>query len=257
VRRINDSTLKMIVILGYSLMYIVPVLLGFLLFHANLSFGSPGDWLGFWGGYLGAIVAIGGVYWQVNRTIKNDREQMFSQSRPFFILKMEDTCSKEISYYFYNYDVDGVSLGIKQVIGDGQTIPCFVINNVSQKNMMAVKVVLEHSGEDNTCVYIDKILAGSKVKLLPKAISDSLIGCMSLDKVTSDVISKGDKIRIYFTTEVREKVKLEFEVADNFRITYNRDDRLIENHGQRISKEEYNSSGFIESSSFKDEIAGE
>lgn len=36
----------------------------------SLSNADDSAWLGFWGGYLGAIISIGGLYWQTNKQIK-------------------------------------------------------------------------------------------------------------------------------------------------------------------------------------------
>lgn len=43
-------------------------------------FHTPNDWLGFWGGYLGAAIAIGGVFWQV----MDQRQQEKESVRPKF-----------------------------------------------------------------------------------------------------------------------------------------------------------------------------
>lgn len=43
--------------------------------------GSNDGWLGFWGGYLGAIVAIGGVYWQVEEQRKEFQSNRTAQAK--------------------------------------------------------------------------------------------------------------------------------------------------------------------------------
>ncbi|GEO65704.1 hypothetical protein [Levilactobacillus spicheri] len=60
----------------------------------------PGEWLGFLGGYLGAIIAIGGVYWQVS----DQRKQDTNSVRPkFSILYLQSLNVDEKVYTSNNW----------------------------------------------------------------------------------------------------------------------------------------------------------
>ncbi|NYA66039.1 hypothetical protein HZI56_02530, partial [Lactobacillus salivarius] len=70
-----------------SLLIPTTVEIGLSVFNINIF--SNDSWLGFWGSYLGAIIAVVGVWWQTNKTIENEKELMFSNARPFFNLTIE------------------------------------------------------------------------------------------------------------------------------------------------------------------------
>jgi hypothetical protein len=64
---------------------ITPLALGYLLKIPifDISNGSNDGWLGFWGGYLGAIIAVLGVFWQVNRQQGFEKIKEDEKNRPF------------------------------------------------------------------------------------------------------------------------------------------------------------------------------
>ncbi|WP_056978146.1 hypothetical protein [Lentilactobacillus senioris] len=82
---------------------IIPFLV--LLGEHFLNFGwfseaDNGAWLGFWGGYLGAILSIGGVYWSLKVQIENnnelfrkqlneDRRRIRENDRPDFLIQFD------------------------------------------------------------------------------------------------------------------------------------------------------------------------
>ena len=99
-------------VISFLLIIFIPFLIEFV-FYISPGYGNRGDWLGFWGGYLGSIIAIAGVGWtviegrnnlnkslkeqrdelsesfsnqelQLRKTLKAEKEQQFRASRPFF-----------------------------------------------------------------------------------------------------------------------------------------------------------------------------
>lgn len=89
----------------FGVILLIPLVVQFFLWVTsalNIFVTASNDgWLGFWGSYLGSIVAIGGVYWQVNRQSRQDRiaqrksfqfeiNQSAKQCRPRFILQVVD-----------------------------------------------------------------------------------------------------------------------------------------------------------------------
>lgn len=61
---------------GIGLICVIPVIMNWIMSNFNFGIGSNGDWLGFWGGYLGSIIAILGVYWQTTRQALIDKKNI-------------------------------------------------------------------------------------------------------------------------------------------------------------------------------------
>lgn len=83
-----------------------PLLLGaFMSQHLvkGINVGSKDGWLGFFGGYLGAIVSIGGVYWSVNEQFKHEKQQQMEAEQRAKIVE---------SYYKIASLIRGVSAGL-------------------------------------------------------------------------------------------------------------------------------------------------
>lgn len=73
----------------------------------SLSNADDSAWLGFWGGYLGSIVAVGGVYWQVNR----EKEENIKAARPIFTIMYDDNFGMKINGKLKSYVSDEAFLG--------------------------------------------------------------------------------------------------------------------------------------------------
>ncbi|MBL1057015.1 hypothetical protein JEM51_11485 [Ligilactobacillus agilis] len=111
---------------------LVPILVGvgMLVPMLNLSNGSNDGWLGFWGGYLGSIIAIAGVWWQTNKTIKNEKELMFSQKRPYIVIQESIIQNAKVSDVYVKKNHVGY-----------EDEPVIVIKNLSNNPMFSVKLV--------------------------------------------------------------------------------------------------------------------
>lgn len=250
-----------------------PVIIGQLLHRFNWNNGSNDGWLGFWGGYLGAGIAILGVYWQVDRTNKSEKESQFRMSRPFFILKKINSAiniSSEKNYYFLN---DGIFLNSSEDITNYLTtklenndkeigkILTIDISNPSSKKMMAVYIKVNYGGEieeyriesinPNHIVHLIfrseiKKYAISKIKKFKDnkdatgvfSLYEDLSGdnqSTDIDKAASFIFEKYnninvdiDSIVLYFTTELRERIKLVFE-TENGVLNYDKNKKILEN----------------------------
>lgn len=68
----------------------VPSLLQWLMIDvfSHARGGSNDGWLGFWGGYLGAVIAVAGVYWSVNEQHQETIESEKRACRP----RLRSTC---------------------------------------------------------------------------------------------------------------------------------------------------------------------
>ena len=131
-------------ILGTAVALIAIPIFVALLLHApglNNVFGSDDGWLGFWGGYLGAIVAIVGVWWQTNKTIKNEKELMFSQKRPYIVLR--------------ELNVDKVDkIYGSEVCTLADNFQILAIKNLSNQPFFSVKILFD---EEKSPIVIDRI----------------------------------------------------------------------------------------------------
>lgn len=54
-------------------------------FVNSWSRADDSAWLGFWGGYLGSLISVGGVYWQVRKELANNNENQYKEARPIFM----------------------------------------------------------------------------------------------------------------------------------------------------------------------------
>lgn len=164
----------------------------------SLSNADDSAWLGFWGGYLGAIVSIGGLYWQTNKQIKHERqkqnneielqneqiarqekerkedierekEQYYMESRPFFSIEI-----KEIQPNNESYITDLFAL--KDPLAKFSTTTNFgmVIHNFAEKPMMAVRIKMYPFDTENfneEVVKINRIDKNSSVQIESHALA--------------------------------------------------------------------------------------
>lgn len=232
--------------------------------------GSNDTWINFWGTYLGTMIgsgiAIGGVYWQVNKSVnaektisddqkKDEKEMNFSRERPFFVLHMMEhpflygrhyvTSLKNIDRNFY--------FKLKNAISQDMPISAILLNNVSNKKMMAVKIVLSKKNGKSETFFVDKISAGSQFILIPEDIYKTInnISFVLSEKEKSKIFETISEpffnsdftLTIFFTTQVREKVKLYFKYSERI-FSYRKDMSKLENQGQNIVPSEYSNSDF-------------
>lgn len=287
------------------LLIVIPISIGIILPNFNVNNGSDDGWLGFWGGYLGAILAVVGVWWQTNKTIKNEKELMFSQKRPYIILQELSADKVDEVYGINNCDLK-------------DKFQILVIKNLSNQPFFSVKIVLN---DQVSPVIIDRIDKNKDIGILVNSIdvnklqeaernlkeSVAVMGKVNLDKpkqlydnsikeikeifdkynqdfeglglskdatkvnddrfrqvytskynegildksivnITKEI--KTEKVTIYFTTTVREKVKLVFKKEDK-RYRYQKNETKLENKGSTFTEKEYDTSDMYESYKLK------
>lgn len=230
---------------------------------ANKCSGSDDGWLGFWGGYLGAVIAIGGVYWSVNKQLRGDKEGTYRMSRPFFIVNLKKHLVKTSEIYASN-DVTNIT--------NANSFMC--INNVSSKNMYAVKVIVEgynlldrkqKSKTPTDCFkqtfkyFLDPQKGNFKFynkdgeeifPTEPENLETSYANAISIDKIAAGqrvILCFPNKnisaVWIWYTTEIRESIKLYFSISDkNTReLIYRKDDHLLENQLEWKNEGKYDS----------------
>lgn len=229
--------------------FLVPLVWNLGMMVLNFGVGDNNSWLGFWGGYLGAIVAIGGVYWQVNRTLQSEKEALYRQNRPYFILQYTNDYVRkrtdEEKYYYLTKSSGFVSEAEDFIRVSGLQHISFnmiQINNVSKKSMMAVRVVVTQDSDnkdrrkkfninlidihDKVCLvfpeYVDDYIKASDENNGPTKNKGefNFSNTKFIEALKEKLKDKGDflsitKVEIYFTTELREKIKLTFELKNN------------------------------------------
>ena len=297
-----------IMLKGISIVLLIMIIINFGMdwcIFDKFGNGSDDGWLGFWGGFLGAIFAVVGVWWQTNKTITNEKELMFSQKRPYIILQELSADEVDKVYGISNCDFQNKFqvLVIKnlsnqpffsiQVVLDDQDNPVIIdridknknigilVNSMDVSKLQEANKKLGESfqvqGEfdlnsfknlyDESLERIQKIFDKydqhfENLGLLKNArtandnqfrneyISSYLRSNVS-DKLNESIIEitkeiKVEKVSIYFTTTVREKVKLVFKKKDK-KYRYQKNETKLENKGGIITEKEYDTSDMYES----------
>lgn len=249
----------------------VPILLAYGMNWCIFKFvpGSNGDWFSFLGGYVGAIITIGGVYWQVRKQSIFDREQLkeqisnsekqlkkqlsvekedrFREARPLFLISIINEAYRS-GRNIYGNPEKGM-LPQRVISSNNLVYKVIKIKNISKKLMSAVRIEIIWKNKDKDIVNISVI--------------DSQKECIIVDRVSlkameSDIRSSGNGVNIkeknresfeelecvnvYFCTELREKIKLVF-INDNGILKYH--SKHLENKDGNIK--EYNLDDFHES----------
>ena len=228
---------------------IIPVILQWMMVSVlnNTSGGSNDGWLGFWGGYLGAIISTLGVYITLRKQLRsdkknlqeqlyNDRENNYKIARPFFIVGF--AASHMIAKTYLSKYVGSISC-VKRFI---------CINNVSSKNMYAVKILVANANQIKFKTYFKyfAVLENNELQFYKKGKKSYFVAnnlkanydnAISIDKIGAGqkvYLGFSEKnissIWIWYTTELRESIKLYFSIdEDGERIIYQKEDHLLEN----------------------------
>lgn len=153
----------------------------------NIYFGSVGEWVG----SIATAIAIYMVYWQVNKTLVSEKELDFSKSRPFFVIEQNlNYDESERCLAFFSSEAECNSKGHHRYM--------IKIRNISNKKMMAIKIVGESDKGEKTAYFINYIKPEHTIAIVFPWKKDEI---------------NLSKISIYFHTELRERVKLVWERA--------------------------------------------
>lgn len=227
----------------------------------SLSNADDSAWLGFWGGYLGAIISIGGLYWQTNKQIKleiknrkettshqdqqiqqqeanrsedieRQRDQYYNEARAIFMMNV--TKGIEQGKTPHNYmsaqceEIDG-RLGTNWP-ADTNELPLIRIDNFSDNPMLVVKVVLFNKNDQvSDEFYINRINKVNNATLIPTFA----VNWFEKYRVGSskNLLGKYDpndyisRIKLFYTTNKGEQIFKEFirSSGNDFKLakTYN------------------------------------
>ncbi len=212
----------------------------------SLSNADDSAWLGFWGGYLGAIISIGGLYWQTNKQIKleiknrkettrrqdqqiqqqeanrnedieRQRDQYYNEARAIFAINVARGIDQ--SKIPHNYmssqceEIDG-NLGTNWPLGI-ENLPLLKIDNFSDNPMLAVKVVLfDKNKQIADEFYINRINSVDTAKLISTFTVNwyekYIVGTSENFLGKYDPNNYISKIKLFYTTNKGEQVLKEF-----------------------------------------------
>ncbi|MDC2804819.1 hypothetical protein [Leuconostoc suionicum] len=223
---------------------VILVLIIILSFVNSNIFGNVADWVS----GIGSIVAIFMIFWQVKKQrdydIKNisiNKEINFSSSRPLFTLNYSDSIQLQEGETVYQ-TLDQrrfYFLGDKRILG-------IDITNISVKPILALEVNVKYASNLSNSVFkVNQVKAGDRI----------VLGMGILNILDEENDSENEKILklneietvvVYFTTEIREKIKLTFKM-NNSNNVLEYVGKHIENRDGRIDNNTYGLNGFEES----------
>lgn len=236
--RENNITLLITIVVGGISGALVTVIFVFSAIGLK-SWGSVADWTS----GIGSFSAILMVLFQINK----DKESTFSQSRPFFKINygVEKINQKPNKVYY-----DSLKDNNDQLKRTGFEYQIIEIKNISTKMMLAVQVT----------VFVKKINYNNEIESKKRKIEfkvDSIKPDETVDFILRNLSKQCgfeyisvfeyynfDEVVVYFTTELREKIKLIFE-KEGESLVYKKN--FIENKGDRIKEKEYTINAFKES----------
>lgn len=188
------------------LLIVIPILIGIILPNFNVNNGSDDGWLGFWGGYLGAIIAVVGVWWQTNKTIEIEKKKSFIMVRPFAnatVSTKDIKYSDKVKSYYTNESVENNSVLDLQKKYNGNVI---TISNLSDKPMIRIyiKLTIDKNNTESACVNIIK--GGEEINVVSEYIEEKVNSNSNLKYI--DFL---ESIEIVYQTTRRESAYLLFK----------------------------------------------
>lgn len=257
---------RKLIVWGFLALGVIPIIL--LVGMHCLNFGFFGDssndgWLGFWGGYLGSIIAILGVGWtlseskkNMNITLNNEKESQFRMARPFFHLDVNTNAgnNKKDKLIFSSSLTESEGIGeFSEYLANAKHYKYLSIDNLSGKRMMAVKVHLHYSEEINDKkikdenFFLNLIRPDESAYLISKTTFENRQAFISIanglyaDYELYNPYENLEYAELFFTTELRERIRLVFDYINDEsdsnlskKFRYNKDKKMLENKTPKV-----------------------
>lgn len=216
----------------------------------SLSYADDAAWLGFWGGCLGSIVSIGGIYWQVNRELRGAKELDLNSARALVLLKKKYDGLRENVYCTNNFQSNDDIFRLR--------LPFFEIENISANLMSAVKIIIEYNNDTSEECSIKRIVGGDHFSIITNYTEKALELNQERLKSTEEAREREEKsqdlgldsinkIKIYYCTSKQEKRLVVFKIEKNS--IYK--DPYAEKYRAGIDESSYNLNNFVESKEIK------
>lgn len=189
--------------------------------------GENSDWFAFLGGYLGAILTVGGVYYQISSENKNNEKLEFRKSRPYFAVTIKKNYDTLADVYFKNNeDKENAlksitvyeTLGIMQSMYNGDKR--LRIQNASTHHAFSLQVKIELD-----CVHGEKTFRIQYIKPYQE-----IYFSVNTDRIRS--------VELTFLSELREKERIYF-LSENNSLVHKKELSVLESD---INKREGNKS---------------
>ena len=230
-------------------------------FVNSWSKADDSAWLGFWGGYLGAVIAIGGVYWQVHREIRNSKEIQYKDVRPIFILDImngskhyekdgpieyntkpleypayvSEKCCKLCAYRFGWCEDSSIDL------------PYIQLKNISDNPMLAIQIKLIWNGNTKESFTINRLNANSNMSLLNTYTYKYYIEMQTENTPPLNIKPDNPEyIELYYLTSQNEKIFMKFKVNSGYKVP-NLVEKRLEGKGDHFNLSEYQIDNSVES----------
>lgn len=228
----------------------------------SVGHGSDDGWLGFWGGYLGSIIAVSGVYWQVREEIRNGKMEQYKEARPIFMLDIMDNskycgkegpinynikpvefpayisekCCKECKYRFAWCNKD-LRMGL----------PYIQLKNISNNPMLAIKAKLIWENDTEESFIVNRLDANSNMSLLNiytyKYYCKTQLEKIPALRIKPDIL---EYVELYYLTSRNEKIFMKFKIYGGYK-SPNLIEKKLEGKGDHFSLDEYQIDNSVES----------
>lgn len=219
-------------------------------FVNSWSKADDSAWLGFWGGYLGSVIAVGGVYWQVSR----EKEENIKAARPVFALMYDDGFERKLNGSLRSYVSDEDFIGYvtdiynhRDPLGrQSERGYLLLINNPSANPLLFVEITLFYKNKigdsDTEKLFISRIEAGSKVQCIPRQYIYSHLGIKPKTNF-------GENENILAASPLIMKVVIKLTTIRNEKLiyTYKKEDKLAMLKRISAEREDYNIEQFEDS----------
>lgn len=215
----------------------------------SLSNADDSAWLGFWGGYLGAVLSIGGLYWQTSKQIKletknrkeaisrqdqqiqqqesnrkedieRQRDQYYNEARAIFTISTSNEVERSQNAHNYmsrQCEDESSELGHNWP-SNTNVLPLIKIDNLSDSPMLVVKVIFYKNDKITAdTFFINRINNGEPATLI-STFSASWYKKYR-EKKGEDYWGNISKIKVFYTTSKGEQVSKEFvKYNDTFKL---------------------------------------
>lgn len=224
-------------------------------FFDSLSNADNSARLGFWGGYLGSIVAVIGVFWQVREEIKNNRKMELEKVRPIFLLDIMDG-SEENKSGFTNSNIillntpaylsikflKAMKFNDEKIISTltNNALPFIQLKNISSNSMLAVNILLSWANEKNKeNFFIGRIEQTSTISLVTSGTLEYYNQVVYHGQRVKDAdLRRLEYFEIYYLTEHNEKIYYKYKINQGYDEP-ELIDQKSESKGDDFTKSEY------------------
>lgn len=230
-------------------------------FVNSWSKADDSAWLGFWGGYLGTIISVVGVYWQVHREIRNSKEIQYKDVRPIFTLDIIDgsKCSEKDGTIEYNVKPIEFPAYISReccqicnyrfgwCADSTIDLPYVQLKNISDNPMLAIKVKLIWKNKSEDSFNINRINGNSNISLL-NAYTHRYYVAKEITQIPVARIKLSilEYIELYYLTSRNEKIFMKFKVNSGYKVP-NLVEKRLEGKGDHFNLSEYQIDNSVES----------